>query len=175
VMNELQDQGYDVIALGKISDIFNEEGITESIRTVDNDDGMTQIIRTADKYFTGLCFLNLVDFDSKYGHRRDPIGYGNALEAFDKRLPELLHKLTDNDCLIITADHGNNPTYHGTDHTREYVPLPLHYPSIKKGKQLSIRQTFADVGATIAHNFGVPMPPNGKSFLEEIIEENENV
>ena len=175
VMNELKDQGYDVVALGKISDIFNEEGITQSIRTMNNDDGMTQIIQTADQHFTGLCFLNLVDFDSKYGHRRDPIGYGKALEAFDKRLPDILHKLNEKDCLIITADHGNDPTHHGTDHTREYVPLLVHYPSIKKGSELTIRKTFADVGATIAHNFNVPMPPNGKSFLEEIIEENDNV
>lgn len=173
VMNELKDHGFDVIALGKISDIFNNEGITESIRTTDNDDGMTKLVRAADKNFTGICFLNLVDFDSKYGHRRDPIGYGLALEAFDKRLPEILHKLHDNDLLMITADHGNDPTHHGTDHTREYVPLLIHYPGIKKGRKLPIRKTFADVGATIAHNFNVPMPEIGQSFLK-CIEENEN-
>lgn len=171
VLNELKDHGLDVIGIGKISDIYHGEGITESIKTVDNDDGMTKLTEVATQDFTGLCFVNLVDFDSKYGHRRDPVGYAQALEAFDRRLPELLQHLKDDDCLIITADHGNDPTHHGTDHTREYVPLLVHYPSLQVGKELPIRKTFADVGATIADNFNVPMPAHGESFLKLILEE----
>lgn len=168
VMNELKDHDLDVIALGKISDIYDGEGITESIRTVDNDDGMTKIIESMDKDFTGLCFLNLVDFDAKYGHRRDPVGYAEALEAFDARLPEVLQRLNEDDLLIITADHGNDPTHHGTDHTREYVPLLVHHTGIEEGKELPLRKTFADVGATIADNFSAPLPQFGESFLENI-------
>lgn len=169
VMDELSDSGYDVIGLGKIADIFDGQGITRSIRTIDNDDGMTKIINMANTHFHGLCFLNLVDFDSKYGHRRDPIGYGQALEAFDKRIPELLHKLNKEDLLIITADHGNDPTHHGTDHTREYVPLLIYHKRIEKGKKLPARETFADVGATIADCFQIPSPPHGTSFLPYIL------
>lgn len=169
VMNELKDQGLDVIALGKISDIYDGEGITEAVRTAGNEDGMTKIIKVLDQEFTGLSFLNLVDFDAEYGHRRDPDGYGRALEAFDQRLPEMLEKLQPEDLLIITADHGNDPTHPGTDHTREYVPLLVHHRGIERGKELPVRRTFADVGATIADNFNVPLPENGKSFLQEII------
>lgn len=168
VMNELKDHEFHVIALGKISDIFDGEGITESIRTIDNEDGMTKIVESVDKDFTGLCFLNLVDFDAKYGHRRNPRGYGEALEAFDRRLPEVLDKLQEDDLLIITADHGNDPTHHGTDHTREYVPLLVYHLGIEKGKKLPIRKTFADVGATIAENFSVTLPDYGESFLDDI-------
>ena len=169
VMDKLKESGYDVIGLGKIADIFDRQGITRSIRTTDNDDGMTKMINMADTHFHGLCFLNLVDFDSKYGHRRDPIGYGQALEAFDKRIPELLEKIAYDDLLIITADHGNDPTHHGTDHTREYVPLLIYHKEIKKGKKLPVRETFADVGATIADYFQVSPPPHGTSFLPYII------
>ncbi|MHA6251044.1 phosphopentomutase [Oceanobacillus sp. CAU 1775] len=170
VMNELKDSAFDVIALGKISDIYDGEGITESIRTVDNEDGMTKLVDSMDKDFTGLSFLNLVDFDAVYGHRRDPVGYGKALEAFDKRLPEVLSKLKPDDLLLITADHGNDPTFPGTDHTREYVPLLAYHSNIAEGKELPIRQTFADIGATIADNFSVPMPTHGTSFLKDIEE-----
>lgn len=168
VMNELQDASLDVVALGKISDIFDGEGVTESIRTDDNDDGMEKFIQSMDKDFQGLNFLNLVDFDAKYGHRRDPKGYGEALETFDTRLPEVLNKLREDDLLIITADHGNDPTHHGTDHTREYVPLLVHHQAIESGKELPIRQTFADIGATVADNFGIKMPKYGESFLKDI-------
>ncbi|WP_186578299.1 phosphopentomutase [Aquibacillus kalidii] len=168
VMNELKDSGLDVVALGKISDIYDGEGVTESIRTKDNDDGMEKFIQSMDKDFHGLNFLNLVDFDAKYGHRRDPKGYGNALETFDERLPEVLAKMKENDLLIITADHGNDPIHHGTDHTREYVPLIAYHKGIQRGKELPIRETFADIGATIAENFAVKMPEYGKSFLSEI-------
>lgn len=168
VMNELKDANYDVIALGKISDIFDGEGITKAIRTVDNDDGMTKLIESLDSDFHGLSFLNLVDFDAKYGHRRDPQGYGEALEAFDERLPEVLSKLQDDDLIIFTADHGNDPVHEGTDHTREYVPLLAYYNQLKVGTALPIRETFADIGATIADNFNVKMPDNGKSFLDQM-------
>lgn len=168
VMNELKDAGFDCIALGKISDIYDGEGITKAIRTVSNDDGMNKFIQTFSESFTGLAFLNLVDFDAKYGHRRDPIGYGKALEAFDVQLKEALEAMTDDDLLIITADHGNDPVHTGTDHTREYVPLLVHYRNQPTSKNLGIRQTFADVGATIAENFGVKLPQYGKSFLNEI-------
>ncbi|MBM7598061.1 phosphopentomutase [Virgibacillus halotolerans] len=168
VMNELKDAAKDVIALGKISDIYDGEGITEAIRTIDNEDGMTKVVQSMDKDFTGISFVNLVDFDAKYGHRRDPEGYGKALEQFDARLPEVLNKLRQDDLLLITADHGNDPIHHGTDHTREYVPLIVYHPGIKEGKALPIRDTFADIGATIADNFNVKMPAFGKSFLQDI-------
>ncbi|RYG74623.1 phosphopentomutase [Lentibacillus lipolyticus] len=168
VMNELKDADFDVVALGKISDIYDGEGITEAIRTENNDDGMTKFIDSMSKSFTGLNFLNLVDFDAKYGHRRDPEGYGNALEAFDARLPEVLEKLNKDDLLIITADHGNDPIHHGTDHTREYVPLLVHHPGMEEGKELPLRKTFADIGATVADNFGIKMPDHGTSFFDDI-------
>ncbi|GEN85424.1 phosphopentomutase [Oceanobacillus sojae] len=168
VMNELKDAGIDVIALGKISDIYDGEGITEAVRTKDNDDGMVKLSESMKKDFTGLSFLNLVDFDAKYGHRRDPIGYGQALETYDKQLPKILEQLQEDDLLIITADHGNDPTHHGTDHTREYVPLIVYHTNIKEGKEFPLRTNFADIGATIADNFNIPLPEHGTSFLNEI-------
>lgn len=168
VMDELKGENYDVISLGKISDIFDGEGITQSMRTVNNNDGVDRLIQTITTDFTGLCFLNLVDFDSLYGHRRDPVGYAKALETFDERLPHILKELNDDDLLILTADHGNDPTHHGTDHTREYVPLIVYHPQITTGKELSVRKTFADVGATIAHNFQIRLPNYGQSFLNDI-------
>ncbi|RLQ90635.1 phosphopentomutase [Falsibacillus albus] len=168
VMNELKDADYDVIALGKISDIYDGEGVTEAIRTKSNMDGMDQLIKVMDKEFTGLSFLNLVDFDALYGHRRDPEGYGKALEEFDARMPEVFEKMTDEDLLIITADHGNDPVHHGTDHTREYVPLLVYSTRMHGGKELPIRKTFADIGATVAENFGVKLPEYGESFLNDL-------
>ncbi|MFF2015852.1 phosphopentomutase [Paenibacillus sp. NPDC058177] len=169
VMNALKHANYDVIALGKISDIYDGEGVTQSIRTVSNSDGMDKIIATLDEPFHGLSFLNLVDFDALYGHRRDPQGYADALEDFDTRLPEVFAKMTSDDLLIITADHGNDPTYRGTDHTREYVPLLVYSPRFAGGGQaLPIRKTFADIGATVAENFNVTMPEYGKSFLADL-------
>ncbi|API94103.1 phosphopentomutase [Virgibacillus sp. 6R] len=168
VMNELQENNYDVIALGKICDIYDGEGVTKAIRTKDNDDGMTKLVESMKEDFTGISFLNLVDFDAKYGHRRDPDGYAEALEAYDARLPEVLEKLQHDDLLIITADHGNDPTHHGTDHTREYVPLLVYHNGIQEGKELPIRETFADIGATIADNFQVKLPQHGTSFLNTI-------
>ncbi len=168
VLDGLKQSGLDSIALGKINDIFDGEGITAVIKTKSNSEGMDRIIETTGKDFTGLCFLNLVDFDAIYGHRRDPIGYGQALEAFDLRLEELLQRLHQDDLLIITADHGNDPTHHGTDHTRELVPLLAYSPSAKKGCDIGTRETFADVGATLADNFNIPLPKYGTSFLTEI-------
>ncbi|WP_163582743.1 phosphopentomutase [Gracilibacillus saliphilus] len=168
VMNSLEDGGYDVVALGKITDIYDGEGVTESIRTKDNDDGMDKFIQSMDKSFHGLNFINLVDFDAKYGHRRNPDGYAEALEKFDQYLPRVLDKLQEDDLLIITADHGNDPTHHGTDHTREYVPLLVYHHGIDVGKELPVRETFADVGATIADNFKVKRSQYGKSFLSDI-------
>lgn len=167
-MNELQDAGLDVLAIGKIYDIFNGEGITATERTTDNMDGMDKFIATLDKDFTGISFLNLVDFDASFGHRRDPIGYGKALEEFDARLKEVLPKLTEEDLLIITADHGNDPTMPGTDHTREFVPLTVYSPKLKEIKELPLRTTFADIGATIAENFRVAQTAFGESFLSSL-------
>lgn len=168
VMNELKDNDIDVIAIGKISDIYDGEGVTKSLRTKSNMDGMDKLVDTLNMNFTGLSFLNLVDFDALYGHRRDPQGYGQALEEYDARLEEVFDLLKEDDLLIITADHGNDPVHHGTDHTREYVPLLVYNKGMQEGKELSIRQTFADIGATVAENFGVTMPKHGKSFLKEL-------
>ncbi|MCU9613767.1 phosphopentomutase [Caldibacillus lycopersici] len=170
VMNELKDAGFDSIAIGKISDIYDGEGVTKSLRTVSNMDGMDKLMETLKMDFTGLSFLNLVDFDALYGHRRDPLGYGKALEEYDARLPEVFELMQDDDLLIITADHGNDPIHHGTDHTREYVPLLVYSKQMKAGKELPIRKTFADIGATVAENFDVKRPAFGTSFLAEISE-----
>ncbi len=168
VMNEMEDAGFDVIAIGKISDIYDGEGVTKSLRTKSNMDGMDKMADTVKMDFTGLSFVNLVDFDALFGHRRDPQGYGEALEEFDARLPEVLDHLKEDDLLIITADHGNDPVHHGTDHTREYVPLIVYSPRMNGGKEMPLRSTFADIGATIADNFNIEMPKYGKSFLAEL-------
>ena len=168
VMSEMKDAGLDVIAIGKISDIYDGEGVTQSLRTISNMDGMDKLVQTLDMDFTGMSFLNLVDFDALYGHRRDPEGYGNALEEYDARLPGVFAKLKEDDLLIITADHGNDPVAPGTDHTREYVPLIVYSKKMAEGKELPIRETFADIGATVAENFKVKMPNFGKSFLQEL-------
>ncbi|MBP3964401.1 phosphopentomutase [Paenibacillus lignilyticus] len=168
VLNALKDGGFDVIAVGKIDDIFVSEGITEALHTKSNEDGVLKTIAALDKPFKGMLFTNLVDFDSLYGHRRDPQGYAGALEAFDRSVPELTKRLGERDLLIVTADHGNDPTYSGTDHTREYVPLLVYGPALKTPGSLGIRSTFADVAATVADNFGVKRPDNGVSFLHEL-------
>ncbi|MDF2607955.1 MAG: deoB [Bacillales bacterium] len=168
VMNELKDSNLDVIALGKINDIYDGEGVSIAIRTKSNMDGMDKIIEQSLTDFTGLCFLNLVDFDALYGHRRDPVGYGDALEELDKRLEQLIPNIKESDLLILTADHGNDPTFKGTDHTREYVPLLVYNREFKSTKELDIKETFADIGATIADNFKVELPKIGTSFLSEL-------
>ncbi|WP_438432265.1 phosphopentomutase [Gorillibacterium sp. sgz500922] len=168
VMNRLRDAGLDVIAIGKINDIFVGEGVTEATPTKSNEHGMQVTIETMGRDFRGLAFTNLVDFDSLYGHRRDPEGYGQALMDFDRALPELMAKLTAEDLLILTADHGNDPIHAGTDHTREYTPLLVWSPSMAQGGSLGIRRTFSDIGATVADNFGVSAPEYGTSFLSEL-------
>lgn len=168
VMNALEDGGLDSIALGKISDIFDNEGVTKSIRTKSNMDGMDKFIDLLEEDFHGMSFLNLVDFDALYGHRRDPEGYGKALEDFDSRLPEVFANLNEDDLLLITADHGNDPTYRGTDHTREYVPLIAFSKRFNGGSDLGLRKTYSDLGATVADNFKVKMPEYGTSFLDQL-------
>ncbi|RMD02404.1 phosphopentomutase [Clostridium autoethanogenum] len=169
VMDYIKNAGLDSIAIGKIRDIFDGEGVTKAIRTKSNMDGMDKFISVLDEDFHGLSFTNLVDFDAVYGHRRNPIGYGDAIEAFDKRLTEVFEKLREDDLLIVTADHGNDPTYTGTDHTREFVPLLVYSKRFEEGKDLGIRRTFSDIGATIADNFKVKMPKYGESFLQKLI------
>lgn len=169
-LDALKDHGLDVISVGKIKDIFDGEGITESYKSKSSVHGMEQTIEIADKDFHGLCFVNLVDFDALWGHRRDPVGYGKELERFDEKLGILLQKLREDDLLLITADHGNDPAYKGTDHTKEWVPLLAYSPSMKGYGKLEDRDTFAVVGATIAGNFQVPMPEGtiGRSLLDEL-------
>ena len=170
-LNALKDAGYDVISVGKIKDIFDGEGITEAYKSKSSVHGMEQTIGLAGKDFHGLCFVNLVDFDALWGHRRNPQGYAAEIERFDVKLGELLPLLQEEDLLIITADHGNDPTYTGTDHTREKVPFLAYSPSMKSGGELSEADTFAVIGATVADNFGVKMPEGtiGKSWLGKLI------
>ena len=169
-LNALKDNGYDVISVGKIADIFDGEGITEANKSKSSVHGMEQTIGIAQRDFTGLCFVNLVDFDALWGHRRNPEGYAQELEKFDVKLGELLPLLKDDDLLIITADHGNDPTHTGTDHTREKVPFIAYSPSMKENGQLKESDTFAIIGATIADNFGVDMPEGtiGYSILDNL-------
>lgn len=168
VLNKLKDEGLDVIAIGKINDIFSGEGITEATSTKSNADGIRQTIDVMKRDFQGLAFTNLVDFDSLYGHRRDPEGYARALEEFDAALPELMGTIGNGDLLILTADHGNDPIHPGTDHTREYVPILLYSPSFAKPGSIGARLTYADAGATVADNFGVTWEGHGTSFLCEL-------
>lgn len=168
VLDMLGQAGLDVIGVGKTNDIFSGKGIKEGIHTTSNDDGMVKTIEYAKKDFTGLCFTNLVDFDAMYGHRRDPLGYGKALASFDKRLGELLEVLNEDDLLMITADHGNDPGFKGTDHTREFVPLLVYSPSFANGESLGIRDTYADLGATILDNYDLPNNTVGTSFLKDL-------
>ena len=169
VMNYLQEAGLSSIAIGKIRDIFDGEGVTRAIHTVSNMDGMDKFMEILKEDFTGLSFTNLVDFDAKFGHRRNAVGYGDALEEFDARLTDVFTTLQKDDLLIITADHGNDPTYKGTDHTREFVPLMIYSPQFKANGELSLRKTFSDIGATVAENFAVQMPKYGQSFLDKLI------
>ena len=166
-LDYLKNGGYEVHAIGKISDIFNKCGITHSIKTKNNLDGIKKILETIDIDFNGLCFANLNDFDTLYGHRRDVIGYANALKEFDNYLPKIINKLHQDDLLIITADHGNDPTYKGTDHTRENIPISIYSKKMKNNGKLEECFTFADIGASIADNFHVKCPL-GKSFLDKI-------
>lgn len=170
-LNALKDKGLDVIGVGKINDIFCGEGITETYHSDSSVHGMEQTIDICKKDFKGLCFVNLVDFDALWGHRRNVEGYGREIEKFDKNLGVLLEEMKENDLLIITADHGNDPTYTGTDHTREHVPFIAYSKSMKNGGEIKNEDTFAVIGASIADNFGVEMPegPIGHSILNELV------
>lgn len=170
-LDALKAAGYDVISVGKISDIFAGEGITEGNHSESSVHGMQQTIDIAGRDFTGLCFVNLVDFDAKWGHRRNPVGYAQEIERFDVKLGQLLPLLRPDDLLLITADHGNDPTYRGTDHTRERVPLLAYSPSFAHSGALAEEKTFGVIGATIADNFGVQMPAGtvGHSLLAELV------
>lgn len=171
-MDVLKDAGYMVSCVGKISDIFNMAGVVKTVHTVSNEDGMDKTIEQLkhDDY-TGLCFVNLVEFDSEYGHRRNPVGYARCLEALDKRIGEFKSFMKEDDLLMITADHGNDPIFRGTDHTREKVPLLIYSPAFKNGRYLEENETFACMGATILENFNLKNRPTllGKP-LKEIFE-----
>jgi len=169
VLDNIKDAGLDVIGVGKIEDIFNGQGITEAIHTKDNMDGVDETINYIKKDNNGLIFTNLVDFDSKYGHRRDTKGYKEALEEFDARIPHIIDAMNDDDILIINADHGNDPTYKGTDHTREYIPLLVYGKNVKEGLNLGIRSSFADIGSTVADILNVDAPKSGQSFKKDIM------
>lgn len=171
ILNALKDNGLDVISVGKIRDIFDGEGITESHRSKSSVHGMEQTLELMDRDFKGLCFVNLVDFDALWGHRRNPIGYAGELEKFDVNLGKVLKKLKEDDLLIITADHGNDPTYKGTDHTREFVPFLAYSPSMIENGLMETSNSFAAIGATIADNFEIKMPENtiGESVLEKLV------
>lgn len=168
VLDYLQDSGIHTVGVGKINDIFSGQGIDEGYHNESNMDGMDHVQHVMGENFTGLCFVNLVDFDSMYGHRRNPEGYGQALMELDTRIGEVLATLKDNDLLMITADHGNDPTFRGTDHTREYIPLLTYSPSMETSGSLGTRSTFADLGATILDNFKVKGNDVGTSFLADL-------
>lgn len=170
-LNVLKDHGFDVIGVGKIHDIFCGEGITETYHSDSSVHGMEQTIEICKRDFRGLCFVNLVDFDALWGHRRNVEGYGKEIEKFDKNLSVLLEEMRENDLLILTADHGNDPTYTGTDHTREYVPFIAYSKRMKNGGAIKDEDTFAVIGASVAENFGVPMPEGtiGHSVLKELM------
>lgn len=165
VLNSLKDANYNVISIGKINDIFVGEGITEAYHSESSVHGMEQTLDEASKDFNGVCFVNLVDFDAKWGHRRNVKGYAEELEKFDEKLGQLLSLLKEDDLVMITADHGNDPTWTGTDHTREMVPLFLYSPSFTGSGLLRTSDTFSDIGATIADNFNVEAPEWGTSLM----------
>ncbi|MDO4996677.1 MAG: phosphopentomutase [Bacilli bacterium] len=168
VLDRLNKNNYNVIGIGKINDIFNKKGINKIIKASNNSEAMNKFIDIMDKNFTGLCVANLPDFDSLYGHTRDVEGYANAIEEFDVDVPIILNKLELDDLLIITADHGNDPTFPGGDHTRENVPVIMYSRNFKHPKRLEAFDTFANIGATIADNFQVELPTIGKSILDEL-------
>ena len=169
-LDALKENGLDVISIGKIQDIFDGEGITRALKSKSSVHGMEQTIEVADEVFRGLCFVNLVDFDALWGHRRNPVGYAKEIEMFDEKLGVLLEKLDEDDLLIITADHGNDPTHTGTDHTREKVPFLAYSKAMEQGGALPETDTFAVVGATVCDNFGVKMPKGtiGYSILDKL-------
>ena len=168
LLDKVKKTGKTVYAIGKISDIFNGQGVTQAVHTDNNMDGVNKTITALKQRFEGFIFTNLVDFDSKFGHRRDPIGYGQAIMEFDHRLPEIIMAMEDDDLLMICADHGNDPVHSGWDHTREYVPILVWGKKIKAGMDLGVRSSFADIGATIAEYLDAEPTHIGESFLKEI-------
>ncbi len=168
LLDKVKKTGKTVYAIGKISDIFNGRGVTQAVHTENNMDGVSKTIEALKQPLEGFIFTNLVDFDSKYGHRRDPVGYGKAIMEFDRRLPEVIMAMGDNDLLMICADHGNDPVHSGWDHTREYVPILVWGKKIKAGVDLGVRSSFADIGATIAEYLDAEPTLIGESFLKEI-------
>lgn len=167
-IDAIQEAGYDTIGIGKINDIFSGQGITRGYHNDSNMDGMDHLDEVLGQDFTGFCFVNLVDFDAMYGHRRNAEGYGHALMDFDRRLGDVLAAMREDDLLLITADHGNDPCFKGTDHTREWVPILAYAKSMKGNVALGQRTTLADMGATILHNFDLPHEAIGTSFLEDL-------
>jgi phosphopentomutase len=168
LLDRLQDAGHRVVTVGKVDDLFAGRGVGEALHTRDNSEGEEILSDLARRPGDGLVFANLVDFDTQYGHRNDPRGFARTLERFDERLPGLLERLRSDEILMITADHGNDPTTPSTDHSREYVPLLVAGPRVRQGVDLGTRETFADVAATLAEAFGVARPDAGTSFLREI-------
>ena len=169
MLDQLKNNDYSVIAVGKINDIFAGKGVTEFVRTKNNDDGMKKTIEFTKKEFEGLCFVNLVDFDMLYGHRNDAEGYANALTKFDGQITEVISNLNDEDILIITADHGCDPTTASTDHSREYTPMVMIGKKVKSGTNLGTRESFADIAATILEYFGIEQEVSGESFLRKVL------
>ena len=168
ILDRISQAGQEVCAVGKITDIFSGNGITSSVYTDGNDDGVYRTVEYMESCRQGLIFTNLIDFDSMYGHRRDPEGYGRALEEFDAMLPAVIHRMKPEDLLIICADHGNDPVHAGWNHTREYVPLLVYGEMVRENTDLGILRSFADVGASICEYLGVPKMKNGTSFLSRI-------
>jgi phosphopentomutase len=169
LLDRMKDAAFAVVAIGKIEDLFAGHGITRAVHTGSDDEGMDEVERAMATTDSGMIFANLVDFDTVYGHRNNVEGYATNLERFDARLSELLPRLREDDLLVLTADHGNDPTTSSTDHAREYVPLLVTGPRVRAGVDLGTRATFADLAQTLAENFGVGPVPNGKSFLDDIV------
>ena len=168
VLDRIEDEKKTVYGIGKISDIFNGRGITASVHTTSNQDGVDKTLEAMEKEFSGLIFTNLVEFDSQFGHRRDAVGYGRAIEAFDRRLPEIMGSTNEDDCLILCADHGNDPLHSGFDHTREYVPFVVYGKRLKNNVDLGTGETFGDIGATVADLLRIAKPKIGKSRFADI-------
>lgn len=170
MLDQMKEAGLDTLAVGKIYDIFAGKGVTDTVRTHDNAEGIEMLIERTNKDFHGLCFVNLVDFDMVYGHRNDVDGYAKALTFFDEQLPRILAGLRDEDILMITADHGCDPSTPSTDHSREYIPLVVYGNRVKKGLNLGTRSSFSDIAATILEYYNVPQKTAGTSFLKEIMD-----
>jgi phosphopentomutase len=169
LLDNLKEAGYPVVAIGKIEDLFAGRGITEAVHTTSDAQGIDEVLAAMQRNASGLVFANLVDFDTQYGHRNDVAGYAANLERFDARLPELLNRLAGRDILIVTADHGNDPSTPSTDHSREYVPVLVAGAAVTSGADIGTRATFADLGQTIADLFRVGPLPNGTSFLHQVL------